>query len=161
MTFMRVTFAAVVTAVVLTCTAPGANAQNDVALNGTFIAFSDGQWAKTRLSYHDEASVTQTWTITSTCATFIDCTGTVTSDLGWSGDLKYTSGMWRLRHTVPNWEPCADGTAAPGEQTFTFWPKYPPDGTFVGRDQTIGPSGACGVNDWLTVEMPLTLTRAG
>ncbi len=37
-----------------------------VAINGTYTAFSDGEWAKTNQSFHDEASVTQTWTITST-----------------------------------------------------------------------------------------------
>ena len=56
-----------------------------VAINGTFTAFSDGQWAKTNDSYHDELSVTQTWTITSTCATYQDCTGRVTSDQGGVG----------------------------------------------------------------------------
>jgi hypothetical protein len=161
---MRITRAlvtAVTVAIGTTCTAPSVNAQEEVAINGTFIAFSDGQWAQTKMSYHDEASITQTWTITSTCATFMDCTGTVVSDRGWTGDLKYSSGMWRARHTVQNWERCADGTTAPGEQTFTFHLKYPPDGTFVGRDRTVGPSGACGINDWLTIEMPFTLTPVG
>jgi hypothetical protein len=137
---------------------PTAHAADEVAINGTFTAFSDGQWAQTNLSYHDEASVTQRWVISSTCATFQDCTGTVTSDQGWTGDLKYSSGLWRARHTVDNWEQCIDGTGNPGEQTFTFWPRNPPDGTYAGMDQTIGPSGACGYNRWLNIRMPLTLT---
>jgi hypothetical protein len=146
--------------VVLVCgtsNAPVTGASDDVAVNGTYIAFSDGQWAQTNQSYHDEASVTQTWTITSTCSTYQDCTGRVVSDQGWSGDLVYMSGRWKVVHTVENWEPCQDGTAAPGEQAFTFWRSYP-DRQLVGWDQTIGPSGACGFNKWLNVTMPFRLT---
>ena len=107
--------------------APPAHADpgDGIALNGTYTAFSDGVWAKTNDSYHDERSVTQTWTITSTCTTYQDCTGRVTSDQGWSADMIYMSGSWRVRRTVDNWEPCIDGTATPGEQTFTFWKGYP------------------------------------
>lgn len=144
-----------------TCAAPVAGASDDVAINGTYTASSDGQWAQTNQSYHDEASVTQTWTITSTCSTFQDCTGRVTSDQGWSGDLVYMSGRWKVSHTVANWEPCADGTALPGEQAFTFWKGYPDRSRLIGWDQTIGPSGACGKNQWLNVTMPLRLTPVG
>jgi hypothetical protein len=140
--------------------APHGHAQNDVAINGTFTAFSDGQWAKTNDSYHDEKSVTQTWTITSTCTTYQDCTGRVTSDHGWSGDLVYLSGRWKVSHTVENWEPCIDGTALPGEQSFTFWLGYPQDpNQYLGWDRTVGPSGACGFNKVLDIEMPFRLTR--
>lgn len=67
--------------------------------------------------------------------------------------------------TIENWEPCPDGTAAPGEQSFTFWAarndaadRY----TYLaGWDRTVGPSGACGINRWLTVTMPFRLTRIG
>jgi hypothetical protein len=137
-----------------------ADPNDGVAVNGTFTAFSDGQWAQTNQSYHDEASVTQTWTVTSTCSTFQDCTGRVTSDQGWSADLKYTSGAWKVARTVENWERCADGTAVPGEQAFTFWRSYP-DRQLIGWDQTIGPSGGCGFNKWLNVTMPLRLTPVG
>lgn len=131
-----------------------------VALNGTYTVFSDGQWAETDQSYHDELSVTQTWTITSTCTTFQDCTGRVTSDQGWSADAVYLSGRWKVKHTVDNWERCGQGPPAPGEQAFTFWKDYP-DPKLVGWDQTIGPSGACGFNKWLNITMPLTLTPIG
>jgi hypothetical protein len=137
---------------------PVAQAAGEVAINGTYTAFSDGQWAETNQSYHDEASVTQTWTITSTCTTYQDCTGRVTSDQGWSADLVYLSGRWKAAHTVDNWEPCADGTAVPGEQAFTFWKDPANPGSFKGWDQTLGPSGACGKNQWLNVRMPLKLT---
>ena len=95
-------------------------------------------WAKTNDSYHDERSVTQTWTITSTCSTYQDCTGRVTSDQGWSADMIYTSGSWRVRRTVDNWEPCIDGTATPGEQTFTFWKGYPEAFPLKGWDHDEG-----------------------
>ena len=152
--------AVVVTAALAT---PVANAEpgDGVALNGTYTVFSDGQWAQTNQSYHDETSVTQTWTITSSCTTYQDCTGRVTSDQGWSSDnLVYMSGRWKVSRTVPNWEPCQDGTAAPGEQAFTFWESYP-DQHLVGWDQTLGPSGACGFNKWLNVTLPLRLTPIG
>ncbi|MGB8402760.1 MAG: hypothetical protein WCE30_01640, partial [Mycobacterium sp.] len=134
-------------AMVGSCTAPQALAEDGVALNGTFTAFSDGQWAATNSSFHDEKSVTQTWTIATTCSTFQDCAGRVTSDLGWSADIVYVSGMWKVSHTVDNWEPCNDGTAISGRQVFTFWPVYPAKpGAFTGFDNTNGPSGACGFN---------------
>jgi hypothetical protein len=31
----------------------------------------------------------------------------------------------------------------------------------IGWDRTTGPSGACGINKWLNITMPLTLTLAG
>jgi hypothetical protein len=61
---------------------------------------------------------------------------------------------------VENWESCIDGTA--GEQSFTFWVPYPAvPGQYVGYDRTEGPSGACGFNKVLDVEMPFKLTRIG
>jgi hypothetical protein len=144
------------------CATPFAHAADEVAINGTYTAFSDGQWAQTNQSYHDEPSVTQTWTITSMCTTFQDCTGTVTSDQGWSSkSLVYMSGRWKVTHTVDNWETCADGTAVPGEQAFTFWPDRANEGQLMGWDQTIGPSGGCGFNRWLNVTMPFRLTPVG
>lgn len=144
-----------------TCGAAPATAQDEEAINGTFIAFSDGQWAKTNDSYHPERSVTQTWTITSSCTTYQDCTGRVTSDHGWSGDLVFMSGRWKVSHVVENWEPCIDGTAHPGTQSFVFWRGYPDGSQYVGWDRTVGPSGACGFNKVLDIEMPLKLTRVG
>jgi hypothetical protein len=131
-----------------------------IALNGRFTAFSDGQWAQTNESYHDEKSVTQTWTITTTCPTYQDCTGRVVSDLGWSADLLYTSGSWRVRHTLDNWEPCQDGTVMQGEQTFTFWKGYPDAFPMKGADTTLGPSGGCGYNRPLNIRLRFTLTPA-
>lgn len=139
--------------------APVAYADPDdgVALNGTFTAFSDGAWAKTDDSFHDERAVTQTWTVESTCSTYQDCTGRVTSDQGWSADLVYLSGRWKAVRPVPDWERCDDGSTFTGQQTFTFWKGYP-DPALIGWDTTLGPSGACGKNKQLNIQMPFRLT---
>src|SRR6185312_6034720 len=100
---------------------------------------------------------TSTWTVTSTCSGPTSCEGTVTSDAGWTERLIYLGGAWEVRRDIPNWEPCADGTSAPGRQTIRFW-GVAEDGSvlmrqseaiqFAGEDRTVGPSGACGVNRW-------------
>lgn len=138
-------------------------APNDVALNGTFVAVSDGQWSKTRERFEVRPSVTSVWTLSSSCTTFQDCTGTLVSDQGWTTDLVYASQRWRASHVIPGWLKCPDGTTADGTQTFTFWARRfdAPDRftQLIGWDETIGPSGACGVNRWMNVRMPLTVTR--
>lgn len=140
-----------------------AHADDDVAVNGVFDAVSDGKWAKTNESFRDEATVTRRWTISSSCATYQDCTGTVASDDGWTANLVFKSGQWRTVRTIDKWEPCAGGPAVSGEQSFIFWPARAdaPDrhDHLVGWDQTVGPTGACGVNRSLNVRLPLTLTR--
>nr|WP_082753760.1 hypothetical protein [Mycobacterium sp. NAZ190054] len=147
------------------CSAPWAHGVAEVALNGTFSARSDGLWAKTNeiMVYRDD--VVATWTVTSSCTTFQDCTGTVVSDQGWTAELVYQSQRWKAAHVVEGWQRCPDGTTAPGEQTFTFWAERldAPDrhDRLTGWDQIIGPSGACGVNRSLNIRMPFTLTRIG
>ncbi len=146
------------------CGAPAAAADpDDTAVNGVFSAVSDGQWAKTNESYLNEATLTSTWTVTSSCSTYLDCTGTVASDQGWTAPLVYQSGRWRVVRSVEHWEPCPDGTAAPGRQSFTFWPARgdAPDrhDRLTGWDETIGPSGACGINRSLNIRLPFQLTR--
>lgn len=146
---------------------PSARASNDgLALNGTYRTTSIGGWAKTNDTYHDEATVVSTWTITSTCSSAQDCTGTVTSDQGWNAPLNLRGGtLWRVARDVPNWEKCPDGSSYPGHQLYFF---YPVDAngqvqlgspTLAGTDKTLGPSGACGRNMWLVVEMPFRLDR--
>lgn len=149
---------AVIASAMCVATAPPSWGADEIALNGKYTAFSDGQWAQTNQSYHDEASVTQTWTIASSCTTYQDCTGSVSSDQGWTADLVYVSGIWKLHRVVPNWEQCIDGTASPGNQGFTFWADPDHPGQYTGRDMTIGPSGACGFNKWLNISLPLTVT---
>src|SRR5262249_23908263 len=131
-----------------------------------FRVTSIGDWSKTNNQYHGEATVISTWTISTSCDTAHECLCTVTSDQGWSAPAQMTDGiMWYVRRDVPNWERCADGTAFTGKQLFYF---YPVDSngnfvlgepTFAGRDRTVGPSGACGRNQWLDVSMPMRLDR--
>lgn len=131
---------------------------DDLELHGVFTAFSDGQNARTNDRFHDEASVTTTWTVDSTCQNFLDCTGQVRSDQGWTADLKYDDGVWRATHVVDGWEKCADGSTVSGEQAFSFHRDPANPSRFAGWDKTLGPSGACGKNAWLAIEMPFVLT---
>ena len=156
----RTTVFAVAAVAVAACLAPHALADDDVAINGTFTAFSDGDWAETNDSYHDEVSVTQTWTITSTCTTFQDCTGQVTSDQGWSGDLVYMSGRWKVSRTIRIGNHVLTARHIRVNQSYTFWLGYPQDrNQYLGWDRTEGPSGGCGFNKVLDMEMPFRLTR--
>ncbi len=145
-----------------------ATTKEDVAINGTYRATSIGDYAKINDQYHGEATVISTWTISSSCVTFQECHGTVTSDQGWSAPLYMNDGeMWKVKRDVPDWERCADGTAYTGQQTFYFYPVNDYGGyqlgspTMAGKDKTVGPSGACGQNQWLDIAMPLRLDKIG
>ncbi|MCF6388193.1 hypothetical protein L2K20_14535 [Mycobacterium sp. MBM] len=155
--------ATIVAATSLKVAAPVVATPNDVALNGTFVAVSDGQFAKTREAFDKRPDVTSVWTLSSSCTTFQDCTGTLVSDQGWTAELVYASQRWRAWHVIPDWLRCPDGTAVDGKQTFTFWVRRfdAPErfDRLIGQDETVAPSGACGVNKWMTVRMPLTVTR--
>lgn len=145
--------------------APAA-ASDEWALNGTFTATSNGEWATTNEVYHDEKSVRAIWTISTTCSYPSECTGTVTSDQGWTAPIYQTGGMWYVKHTVPDWMPCQDGSTSPGLQVFRFIP-ITPDGastdpssnTLAGEDQTTGVSGACGISLPLFINMPFKLVK--
>ena|ERR1700758_403099 len=149
-----------------TASTAGATTKEEVAVNGTFRATSIGDWAQRNDQYFGEPTVISTWTISSSCVTFQECHGTVTSDQGWSAPLYLNDGqMWKVKHDVPNWERCPDGTAYTGQQTFYF---YPVDAngeyklgspTMAGKDKTVGPSGACGQNQWLDIMMPFRLDK--
>jgi hypothetical protein len=150
----------------ITAPTAGATTKEDVAINGTFRATSIGDWATTNDQYHGEATVIQTWTISSYCVTFQECHGTVTSDQGWSAPMYMIDGqMWYVKRDVPNWERCEDGTAYTGTQTLYFYPvnSYGEftlgSPTFAGRDKTVGPSGACGQNRQLDLAMPLRVDK--
>lgn len=148
-------------------TVPSAGASTEgIAINGTYRATSVGQWAKTNQAFHDEPTVTSTWTITSTCTDVQECEGQVTSDQGWSARIYMQDGeMWWVKRELPNWETCPDGSSFPGQQTYSFFPVDSNGGfvlgspTLAGKDKTIGPSGACRVNKWLVVEMPFRLDK--
>lgn len=139
---------------------------DDYAINGTYRATSIGEWSKTNDTYHDEATVTSTWTITSTCTSAQDCAGTVTSDQGWSAPLTVRDRtMWKVARDVPGWQGCPDGSSYPGHQLYNFWP-VDANGqiqvgspTLGGFDKTTGPSGACGRNFPLVIEMPFRLDK--
>jgi hypothetical protein len=149
---------------------PAAHAvTDDMPLNGTFIAKSMGEWARTNESYHDEVPVESTWTISSTCVSPSKCDGTVTSDAGWSAPLTIFAGVWEIHRELANWAPCPDGvTAMPGHQTIRFYGVdyegakllRQSDATiFAGEDRTIGDSGACGQNRWQVVRMPFVMRK--
>jgi len=144
---------------------PARASADDLALNGTYIATSNGDWARTNDSYHDEQTVRSTWTITSTCTETYVCTGQVTSDHGWTAPLQWDSAQWVVQRDIPGWQPCPDGTAVTGHQTYRFSPldasgnvQYGSP-TLGGEDKTVGPSGACGINKWLAVRMPFRLNK--
>jgi hypothetical protein len=137
---------------------------NNPAINGTYIAQSNGEWATTNDIFHDEATIRQTWTITSSCSTPQDCAGTVTSDEGWTADITFRAGdKWRVDRELPNWMHCYDGTAATGIQKYLFWPSSPEgiidfnSPVLTGWQETTGPSGACGRNQWLFIRSPFKL----
>jgi hypothetical protein len=142
---------------------------NNPAINGTFLATSNGEWAKTNDSYHDEATIRSTWTIATSCENPVACSGTVTSDQGWTAKIVRVPGLWKVIRELPNWETCGDGTAATGRQVFTFYPMgsdpvEPIDfnsTTFGGEDETTGPSGACGQNNLLQITVPFKLVKIG
>jgi hypothetical protein len=63
-------------AVVSVLFAPAAGADDsfaDYALNGRFLVTSNGDWAKTNDVYHDEQTVRQVWSITSSCVDAATC----------------------------------------------------------------------------------------
>ena len=139
--------------------------EDSLALNGTYIATSNGDWAKTNDSCHDEATVTSTWTITSICSNPVDRTGQVVSDQGWTAPILHNSDAWIVDRDIPNWERCPGGTTAIGHQRYRFWPVdatgyvAPGSPTLGGEERTTGPSGACGVNKLLVIRMPFRLDR--
>ncbi|WP_245234020.1 hypothetical protein [Mycobacterium sp. PS03-16] len=141
-------------------------ADDEWGLNGTYSATSNGEWAKKNEVFRDEAVVRATWTITTQCSYPTDCTGTVVSDQGWEAPIYQKGGIWYVKHTVPRWEPCPDGTAADGLQVFRFVPTVedgsqtdPDSDMLVGEDQTTGPSGACGISKPLFITMPFKLVK--
>lgn len=144
-----------------------AGATDSWGLNGTYTATSNGEWAKTNDVFHNEASVRSVWTVTTTCSYPTECTGTVISDWGWRAPIYQTGGVWFVKHVVDNWQPCPDGTAAPGLQVFRFAPTNPDgDGidtasaVLTGADETTGISGSCGISKPLFITMPFKLVKA-
>ena len=145
-----------------------AHADASWALNGTFTATSNGEWARSNDIFHEQNSVRAIWTISSVCSYPTECTGTVTSDQGWTAPIYQTGGEWYVKHVVPQWIPCQDGSAADGFQVFRF-KRMTPDGdmtdpssnTLIGEDATTGSSGACGRSLPILITLPFKLVKIG
>ena len=155
---------AAVTLVGLTCAAPAA-AEQDWGINGTFAVSSNGDWAKVNSRYEDQPSERSTWTISTTCISPYECTGTVQSDAGWSAPIYTTNSLWYVKRTIPNWRFCADGAAIEGFQEYKIYP-VGADGhydsaasEYTGENRVIGPSGSCGRNQWPVIEMPFYMKK--
>ena len=147
-------------------TAPAATATDgDYAINGTFSVVANGEWAKMNERFQDEPTVRSTWIVNSTCSTAITCSGKVTSSLGWTEDIYTTSGVWFVKHYVPDWIPCPDGSRAPGLEVFRFihvnedGTAQPGSNLLEGQDETTGVSGNCGRNRSLVLNLPVKITK--
>ena len=119
----------------------------------------------------------QTWTMSSSCTSPMSCTGEVTKRPGLDRpDAARRRARQHRAHSAPsgsstasvaNWEPCPEGTSAPGTQKFVFWGWDPANSErnmkivdlLVGSDTTKGPSGACGINKPLVIELPMRLEK--
>lgn len=146
---------------------PAAQADDwGVDISGTWSVYSDGEWARTNQVLIDERSVLETWTVDTTCVSPIECSGTVTSSLGWTGTARLDD-FWFVEHDVPNWMPCPNGTFATGHQKFMLWGMDTVNErrvtrdvtTFGGRNITSSLSGACGVNNPKVIELPVRMER--
>ena len=154
-------------ALVIGSAPPAAADDAEYAINGRFSVVSNGEWAKLNERYQDEPTVRSEWTVTTTCSAPDSCAGKVTSSLGWTEDIYTVSGRnWYVRHYVPDWIPCPDGSTAPGVQVYRFHAQQNPDrsvvpGVLVGEDVTTGESGNCGRNESLVLNLPVKLTKLG
>ena len=138
-----------------------------IELNGTWRVMQNGEWARTNQVLIDEKVIVETWTITSSCVSPLECTGQVTSDQGWTAAINMVKVYWIVNRDIPNWAPCPDGTFAPGHQKFTVWGINPTlnerdlriTDLLAGRVITETDSGACGVNKPLDIEVPVRMER--
>jgi hypothetical protein len=141
----------------------------DPAVNGTYTFTVVGDWARTRTVYHNEPVTHSTWKISSSCSTAQDCSGQIVSDQGFSAPLVMHDGLvWFVKRDIPNWEVCPDGTSFPGHDVVFFYHTDPNTGENIfsstllaGRENTTGPSGACGTNLPLYIEQPIRLDPVG
>src|SRR5689334_7570128 len=112
---MIVTAAATTSATMLATLGIAPPAQADAPnLNGAYQAVSNGEYARTNDVLIDERTKVETWNVATTCKSPIECTGEVKSSAGWTAPITYDGDVWNIRRTIPNWEPCPDGTAAEG-----------------------------------------------
>lgn len=148
--------------------APARASDYGVELNGTYRVTTNGEWAKANYVFKDQRTVVQTWTVSSSCTSPITCSGEVTSDQGWTAPLLQKGDYWLVERVVENWLPCPRyDLAYPGTQKYIFWgwdaAKSQTDmkktDVLPGRERTVGPSGACGINRPLAIEMPMRMEK--
>lgn len=171
MTVMRAIATGLTTAALIAgvAVAPPAGASDQWSLNGTYSATSNGEWSRSNSVFRDQDSVRAIWTISSQCSYPTECTGTVSSDQGWTAPIYQTGGEWYVKFVVPNWIPCLEFGGAPpasGLKIFRFRAmtpggdnQDPTSTTLVGEDTTTGPSGACGRSPALFIAMPFKLIK--
>ena len=134
-------------------------------LNGTYIATSNGEWARKNEVFYEQASVRSTWTISTECSYPGECTGTVHSDWGWTAPIYTTTGLWYVKRVLPEWRYCADGRPVEGLRTYKIYPvgfdgRYQEGSDeFTGENATIGASGSCGRNQWPHIRMPFYMRK--
>jgi hypothetical protein len=147
--------------------APSAQAYDwGIDISGTWRVFSDGEWARTNQVKFKRPSVLETWTVNVACVSPLECSGEVTSDLGWTGTARLDD-VWYIEHDVPNWKPCPDGTFAMGHQKFMVWGVDPVNEqritrnftSIAGRNITHAASGACGINNPTVIELPVFMEK--
>ena len=114
--------AALTVAATLSAT-PTAHASDfGVELNGTYHYHANGDFALVNDVRKDMPTIDETWTLSSSCVSPIECEGTATSSAGWSARLwyGYPNVYWVVDRNIPKWQFCPDGVTAPGEQRFQF-----------------------------------------
>lgn len=142
-----------------------AGASEDWGINGTFAMSANGERAKINERYETQPSTRSIWTVSTQCTSPTDCAGTVNSDEGWSAPIYTTNGLWYVKRAVPQWRFCADGTPIEGLQVYKIYPVGPDahvdasSNEYTGEQQTTGPSGSCGRNQWPTVRMPFYMKK--
>ena len=147
--------------------APSAHASNfGVELNGTYRVSSNGEWARTNDVLMDEKMVVQTWTVTTSCVSPIECTGEVHSDQGWTAPLRLERLLVRRpRHpqlgavSRRHLRPRPPDVPRLGRRPATVERVNDEYEYMAGRDITKTASGACGVNKPLVIELPVWIEK--
>lgn len=140
-----------------------------IELNGTYRYYSNGDFALVNDVRKDMPTIEETWTLSSSCVSPVECEGTATSSAGWSARLwyGYPNTYWVVDRIIDQWQFCPGGGVAPGEQRFQFSGVDPVaeeagrriTNLLVGRQRTVSPSGSCGSNKPLVIETPMKLEQ--
>jgi len=162
--------AAMTIAASLAATPPAAHASDfGMELNGTYHYHANGDIALVNDVKKQMPTIDETWTLSSSCVSPVECEGTATSSAGWSARLwyGYPNTYWVVDRTIDQWQFCPGGGVAPGEQRFQFSgvdvvaeeSNKRNTNFLVGRQRTVSPSGSCGTNKPLVIETPMLLER--